>query len=200
MIHHQNSLVRPEKKVFFPGIVGIGVGEAFNSYRFLGEYVSPLGWRQFLPSHRFRHFFRCRNHPWTRVYLAYMSGKYCQNMPWCFARTVHPQKARLLDFFLLTRILNPQYDSTNRWFLNDNFWGKKSGDHHLGGKKKAVANNGINYQPQLVSLPDFWTSNSMFWGEFHPMWRNISWNLKWVAKNHQIDLLHSAHVAAGEAM
>ena len=24
-------------------------------------------------------------------------------------------------------------------------------------------NNGINYQPQLVSLPDFWTINSITW-------------------------------------
>ena len=39
-------------------------------------------------------------------------------------------------------------------------WFQKSSDHHLGCKKKLV-NNGMNYQPQLVSLPDFWTINSM---------------------------------------
>ena len=35
--------------------------------------------------------------------------------------------------------------------------------HHLGCKK--LVNNAVNYQPQLVSLPDFWTINSMFFVE-----------------------------------
>ena len=38
---------------------------------------------------------------------------------------------------------------------------KKSGWPHLGCKKK-LKNSGINYQPQLVSLPDFWTINNSF--------------------------------------
>ena len=32
----------------------------------------------------------------------------------------------------------------------------------LGVRHLPVINNGITYQPQLVSLPDFWTINSMF--------------------------------------
>ena len=47
MIHHQNPIVRLEKEAFFPGIVGIGMGEALNSHNCYGGYVSPLGWRQF---------------------------------------------------------------------------------------------------------------------------------------------------------
>ena len=39
-------------------------------------------------------------------------------------------------------------------------WWLKSCDHHLGWCWNLV-NNGINYQTQLVSLPDFWTIKRM---------------------------------------
>ena len=38
---------------------------------------------------------------------------------------------------------------------------EKNPGKHLGWKRNLV-NTGIHYQPQLVSLPDFWTINSMF--------------------------------------
>ena len=84
MIHHQNPIVRLEKEAFFPGIVGIGMGEALNSQRFLGEYVSPLGWETISTiSSAFWAFFLIQESPVSSG-VSGMSGKYCQNMPWCF--------------------------------------------------------------------------------------------------------------------
>ena len=51
-------------------------------------------------------------------------------------------------------------------------------NHRLGCKKKNLANNGINYQPQLVSLPDFWLVSTV-WNPVVGPWNNCLKGVIW---------------------